>query len=287
MTEKSDQGEPGEGPGKSGYFPETTQNERTQNKKAPSEKSKNEETPTEKHPKHTKNTSQNQRHHRPNFDRAPTADSVLGSMSGDPKTTRQLDKVMSQLDPDGQAQLSDLVSRFASGGRKKGRMDEAEAYREQNPWHDTPREKPVFSLAEPLPRRFGSDQEGTLPESRAKDKPVFSLGEPLPHQVRKVQRVGTAGKQHAEDDVEQGLRKRPLKDQRDESSPDSDESAGTGETLRGDNTRRQSMSSWKTQKTHRGSQEQGTDAAQQFRVSKMRRLICFFPDRLPDLGAWF
>ncbi|KAJ4424885.1 hypothetical protein N0V82_000388 [Gnomoniopsis sp. IMI 355080] len=187
-------------------------------------------------------------------------------MSGDPKTTRQLDKVMSQLDSDGQAQLSELVSRFASGGRKKGRIDEAEAYREQNPWHDTPREKPVFSLAEPLPRKVGNDQEGTVPESRAKDRPVFSLGEPLPHQVRKVQRVATGSKQHAEDDVEQGLRKRPQKDQRDETSPDSDESADTGETLQGSNTRRQSTSSWKTQKTHRGSQDQGTDAAQQFRV---------------------
>lgn len=266
MRKDIDQGEPCEDSEKSGDSQEPTQNQDAQNKKDQSEKVRDESAQNEKPPNYR---SQTGGHQRPNFSRAPTADSVLASMSGDPKTTRQLDTVMSQLDAEGKAQLSDLVSRFASGARRKGRIDETEAYREQNPWHDTPRERPVFSLGEPFPRKDGSDPDSasvSIPDTRPKEKPVFSLGEPLPHKVRRMQRQGTAGRQPAEDDVEQGLRQRPQKEQRDDTSPDSQKTTDTGETLHGTHTR-QSMASVETQKTHRGSQDQGTDTAQQFRVS--------------------
>lgn len=265
MTEDTDQGEPGKASEKSGDHEKPSQNERARNEKAQDEEAQS-ENPQNPMP-------QNRQHLRPNFDRAPTADSVLVNMSGDPKTTRQLDTVMSQLDADGQAQLADLVSRFASGARRKGRIDEMEAYREQNPWHDTPREKPVFSLGEPFPRKDGNDSDTAsvaLPDNRTKDKPVFSLGEPLPHKVRNMRHSGIAGKHHAEDDVEQGLRKRPQKEGRDETSPDSNRTTHTDGTLQGHDSE-QSMSTIKTQKTHRGSQDQGTDAAQQFRVSDSSR----------------
>lgn len=270
MTKDIDQGEPCESLEKSGVFQESTQDQNAQNKKDQSGKVQDQGVQNERPQNYRSQTGQ---HLRPNFERAPTADSVLASMSGDPRTTRQLDTVMSQLDAEGQAQLSELVSRFASGARKKGRIDETEAYREQNPWHDSPRERPVFSLGEPFPRKDANDADTasvSIPDTRPKDKPVFSLGEPLPHKVRKMQRQGTAGKQPAEDDVEQGLRQRPQKEQRDDTSPDSHHTAGTGETLRGSHTRQSTAASVKTQKTHRGSQEQGTDTAQQFRVSDMR-----------------
>lgn len=269
MTRDIDQGEPCEDLEKSGYFPEPTQYHNVQNKKDQSGKDQNQSAQNEKP---SNNRLQTGQHQRPNFSRAPTADSVLASMSGDPRTTRQLDTVMSQLDAEGKAQLSDLVSRFASGARRKGRIDETEAYREQNPWHDTPREKPVFSLGEPFPRKDSNDPDSasvSIPDPRPKEKPVFSLGEPLPHKVRRVQRQGTAGKQPAEDDVEQGLRQRPQKEERDNTSPDSHDTAGTGETLHESHTRQSTTASVQTQKTHRGSQDQGTDTAQQFRVSDM------------------
>lgn len=278
MTKDIDQGEPCEDLEKSGYFQKPTQDQNAHNKKDQSGKDQNQSAQNEKPPNSRSQTGQ---HQRPNFSRAPTADSVLASMSGDPKTTRQLDTVMSQLDAEGKAQLSDLVSRFASGARKKGRIDETEAYREQNPWHDTPRERPVFSLGEPFPRKDGSDPDSatvSIPDTRPKEKPVFSLGEPLPHKVRRVQRQGTAGSQPAEDDVEQGLRQRPQKEQRDDISPDSHHTAGTGETLHGSQTRQSTTASVKTQKTHRGSQDQGTDAAQQFRVSDIASsLLVYYP----------
>lgn len=275
MTENIDHGEPGEGLGKSGDGPETTQNEDLQNKKSQNDISQNEALQTEKSDNNILQNDKTQvtKPRRPTFERSNTADSVLANMSGDPKTTRQLEAVMSQLDPEGKAQLAELASRFASGARRKGRVDEMEAYREQNPWHDSPRERPVFSLGEPFPRRDGIDQESpsvSLPDNRTKDRPVFSLGEPLPRKVRRVQREGIA-KQKAEDDIEQGLRQRPQRDQNDQTTPDSDKTADTDETLQGNHSRRQSMSSVKTQKTHRGSQDQGTDTAQQFRVSDAKR----------------
>lgn len=278
MTKDIDQGEPCESLEKSGDSQEPTQKLNAQNKKDQSEKAQNQSlgAQNEKPSNYRLQTGQ---HQRPNFSRAPTADSVLASMSGDPKTTRQLDTVMSQLDAEGKEQLSDLVSRFASGARRKGRIDETEAYREQNPWHDTPRERPVFSLGEPFPRKDGNDQDSvsvSVPDTRSKEKPVFSLGEPLPHKVRRVQRQGTAGRQPAEDDVEQGLRQRPQKEQRDDTSPDSQKTTDTSDTLHGSHAR-QSAASIKTQKTHRGSQDQGTDTAQQFRVSNSRYVLSRLP----------
>lgn len=216
---------------------------------------------------------------RPNFDRSPTADSVFANISGDPKTTRQLDSIMAQLGPDGQAQLADLASRFASGARRKGRIDEMEAYCEQNPWYDTPRERPVFSLGEPFPRKGGNDQESpslAMHDNRTKDKPVFSLGEPLPRKVRKSQREEAAAKQKAEDDVEQGFQQRLQRDETDQTTPDSDEMGDTGETFRG-SLSRESMSPMKTKSNHRNEQDQGTDMAQKYRVSDTRLYIHVFP----------
>lgn len=258
MSDDTECGEPGEGSGQSWNAHEATQNRNPQGEKPQN------------------NESQNHKARRPNLTRSTTADSVFKSMSGDPKTTRQLDAIMSQLDPDGQAHLADLASRFASGARRKGRIDEMEVYREQNPWHDTPREKPHFSLGEPFPRKDGNDQQSpslALHDNRDKAKPVFSLGEPLPRTVRRTQRAEAAAKQQAEDDVEQGLRQQQQQQHQegrsDQASPASNETSGTGEMLQGSQSR-QSISSLKTQRTHRGAQDQGTDMAQKYRVSDWR-----------------
>lgn len=207
---------------------------------------------------------------RPNFDRSPTADSVLASMTGDPKTNRQLDTIMAQLDAQGQAQLAELAARFASGARKRGRIDEFEAYREQNPWYDAPRDKPLYSLGSPFPRKGEADQEPPqLSTSGAgkKDHPVYSLGQPLPRRVRKAQQQAEDdAKRQTEDDVEQGFRQQPPKHADQGTTPGLSEPV---DPLQG----RQSMASartQRTQRTHRASNEQGTDMAQKFRIDADR-----------------
>ncbi|CAN8097968.1 unnamed protein product [Discula destructiva] len=181
-------------------------------------------------------------------------------MSGDPKTNRQMDLIMEQLDAEGQAQLAELASRFASGARRKGRIEESEAYREQNPWYDSPREKPLFSLGEPFPRKGDKDHDDPYfspPSADKKEKPVYSLGQPLPRTIRKGQRLGDENAQQpSEGDVEQGLRQRYPQQPDEEDAPNS---------LRPINTR-QSAASARTKATHRGSQDQGTDMAQKFRI---------------------
>lgn len=216
------------------------------------------------------------RRNRPNFDRAPTADSVMASLSGDPKADRQMDYIMGQLDAQGQAQLAELASRFASSARRKGRVDEFEAYREQNPWYDSPRDKPLYSLGSPLPRKDDNEQEnpqGGVPTAGKKDRPVYSLGTPLPRRVRKVQKGDEdAAVPPAEDDVEQGLRRRPShqpSQHPDQETPDSQETVNPVQALQG----QQSLASMRTAKReegHKRSQDQGTDMAQKFRVDGNR-----------------
>lgn len=172
---------------------------------------------------------------------------------------------MEQLDEHGQTQLAELASRFASSARKKGRIDEFEAYREQNPWHDLPKEKPLFSLGDTLPRKDNNEQDPlSTPSAGKKSEPVYSLGTPLPRKVRKVQRkTDEAAKRLDEDDLEQGLRQRPSRQPHQQpdqtNSPDSDDTVPTLQE-------RPSMASNHERREHRHSQDEGTDMAQKFRV---------------------
>lgn len=176
--------------------------------------------------------------------RASTTASVLGSMEGDPETSQKIDRVMDQLDEQGKDELRVLASRVATGAKRKGRIAQEDRYLEQNPWHDQGGEKTLFSLGEPLPHKEGNYSERNPWHGQEKEKPVFSLGEPLPRTVRKRNHPEAAAKQ-AEEDVEQGMRRRPTKEgKQDAATPETDR---TEETLQ--NTR-----------SHRGEQDQGTDS---------------------------
>lgn len=175
--------------------------------------------------------------------RASTTASVLGSMEGDPETSRKMDRVMDQLDDQGKNELRVLASRVATGAKRKGRIAQEDQYLAQNPWHDQGSDKPLFSLGEPLPRRDDNYGERNHWHGQEKEKPVFSLGEPLPRTVRKGNHPDAAARQ-TQEDVEQGLRRRPTKDGQDAATPETDK---TDRTLH-DN------------RSHRGEQDQGTDS---------------------------
>lgn len=180
--------------------------------------------------------------------RASTTASVLGSMEGEPETVQRMDHVMDQLDDKGKDELKVLASRVATGAKRKGRIDQADKYLAQNPWHDQEKEEPVFSLASPLPRRDDGSGERKPTPAQEKEKPVFSLGEPLPRTVRKRNHPEAVAEKQAQEDVEQGLRRRPTRDgQEDAATPESDR---TERTLQ-DNRRPGS---------HLGDQDQGTDS---------------------------
>lgn len=197
------------------------------------------------------------------------AASIIDNMRSDPKTAQQVQKVMSQLDAEGQAQLAELASQVALGARRKGRVDAADAYREQNPWHDTPREKAVFSLGDPLPHPDEKYQEKNPWHGKLKEKPVFSLGEPLPRKVRRGRQAKAEDhqqqQQEEEEDVEQGLRRRPttsggLQQPQPQGTTDADQSDDTLQE-----TRRTATAS-----THRTEQDQGTDMARKFQIDADR-----------------
>lgn len=187
------------------------------------------------------------------------ASSIIENMRTDPKTAQQVQNVMTQLDPDGQTQLADLAAQVAVGARRKGRMD-SPAYRDQNPWHDTPKEKPVFSLGEPLPHKDEDYPEKNPWYGKLKEKPVFSLGEPLPHKVRRARQAQAEARQQ-EEDVEQGMRRRP--------TGGSQQQGAKTEADRSDDTLQESRRT-ETRGTHRTDQDQGTDAARKFQIDADR-----------------
>lgn len=82
-----------------------------------------------------------------------------------------------------------------------------------------------------------------------RDKPVFSLGEPLPHTVRRPK-----ASKNDDEDVEQGLRRRPTKDV----ATDSDD------TLQ--EARPQKSSERPQQQQQQGDQEEGTETAKKFQI---------------------
>lgn len=188
--------------------------------------------------------------------------SVIEHMRADPKTADQLQKIMSQLDPDGQADLADLASHVAAGARRKGRVDN-DTYREQNPWHDTPREKPVFSLGEPLPRPGDDYQEKNPWHGKMREQPVFSLGEPLPHKVRRA-RQAKKDKQQQEEDVEQGMRRRPTA-----GSQQPPQQYATTEPDHSDDTL-QDAPRLQEGEAHKTDTDQGTDMAKKFQIDSDR-----------------
>lgn len=184
--------------------------------------------------------------------------SVIDHMRADPKTAEQLQKVMSQLDADGQAYLADLASHVATGARRKGRVD-SDAYREQNPWHDTPKERPIFSLGEPLPRPGEDYQEKNPWHGKVREEPVFSLAEPLPHKVRHARQAKKDEQQ--EEDVEQGMRRRP--------TAGSQQQHGNSEPEHSDDTLQEAPRLQKGE-THKTDQDQGTDMAKKFQIDAGR-----------------
>lgn len=162
-------------------------------------------------------------------------------------------RVLSQLDTQGKAELSDLATRVASGGKRRGRIAHEQEYLAQNPWHDRPKDKPVYSLGTPLPHNTPSGTQEADPwHERVHEQPNFSLGEPLPRTVRRLD-PGATGKRQ-EEDVEKGLRKRPKKDAQD--TPDTEGSDETLSESRKDQSKTPQL----------GDDEQGTDMAQKFRI---------------------
>lgn len=169
---------------------------------------------------------------------------------------------MSQLDDNGKTELKELASSVATSAKRKGRIAQEEEYREQNPWHDQAKDKPVFSLATPLPHPENDYAERNPWNEKSKEKPVFSLGEPLPRTVRQRRHAEAVAKQEQED-VEQGLRRPPTKDDQDDATPATDETDETDETL-------QEARPTPSRTSHKGEQDQGTDMAHKFQVDADR-----------------
>lgn len=178
-------------------------------------------------------------------------------MRADPKTAHHLHNIMSQLDSDGKAQLVELASHVANGTKRKGRVDD-ETYRELNPWHDKEKDEPVFSLGEPLPHTDEDYHQRNPWHGQVKERPVFSLGEPLPHTVRKG-RSAHAEATQKEEDVEQGLRKRPTKST-------TQQEQDTAELHHSDDTLHGSPQAKPPRTAHHTEQDEGTDMAQKFQI---------------------
>lgn len=204
------------------------------------------------------------------------ATDIIDSMRSDPKTAQQVQNIMSQLDADGQAYLADLASQVAKGARRKGRVED-ESYREQNPWHDTSREKPVFSLGEPLPHTDDDYQEKNPWHGKLKDRPIFSLGEPLPHKVRRGRQQAKASEaqkqQQQEEDAEQGaaMHRQPTAGSNAQQSQL--QGSRTDEAERSDDTlfqHAQRIGTGGTTGTGRTEQDQGTDMARKFQIDADR-----------------
>lgn len=76
---------------------------------------------------------------------------TLGRMNENPKTSDKMARVMAQLNDEGMGSLEELMNEFAKQQAKpKGQLTSSD-YRDQNPWYDQGRNKPNFSLGEPLP----------------------------------------------------------------------------------------------------------------------------------------
>lgn len=189
--------------------------------------------------------------------------SIMDSMRADPRTAPQVQNVISQLDSDGQAHLVDLASHVATGARRKGRVED-ESYREQNPWHDAPKDKQIFSLGEPLPHADEDYQEKNPWHDKLREEPVFSLGEPLPHKVRRG-RQAHKGDVQQEEDVEQGMRRRPTGGSQQPQQQQQQQQRPTIETGHSDDTLRETRRVG-TRDTHLTDQDQGTDTARKYQI---------------------
>lgn len=189
------------------------------------------------------------------------ASSNIDSIRSDPRTAKKYDNIMSQLDADGKAQLAELYSDQVINARRKGRVHDDD-YHKQNPWHDAPKEKPIFSLGAPLPHKDEDYLKKNPWHGKPKDKPHFNLGEPLPHKVRWNQqaRTKTQQQQQDEEDVEQGMRRRPTAGSQQQGTTDADRSDDTLQE-----TRRT-----ETAATHKTEQDQGTDMAKKFQIDADR-----------------
>lgn len=82
---------------------------------------------------------------------------TLGRMNENPKTLDKMSQVTAQLDDEGIGNLEQLINEFAKQQAKpKGQLTSSD-YRDQNPWYDQGRDRPNFSLGEPLPH-VGEEQ---------------------------------------------------------------------------------------------------------------------------------
>jgi hypothetical protein len=93
------------------------------------------------------------RNTRPAMTRCPSTSTsyTLERMNEDPKNSEKMSRVMAQLDDEGMGNLEQLIQEFAKQRAKpKGQLTSMD-YRDQNPWYDKGRNKPNFSLGEPLP----------------------------------------------------------------------------------------------------------------------------------------
>lgn len=104
---------------------------------------------------------------RPERSRASTtASNTILKMTADRSTADKMANVVSQLDPEAQAQLEELVGEFdrtRKNRRERPKGHTTPEYQEQNPWHDQEK-RPNHSLAEPLPRKDGDADERNNPK---------------------------------------------------------------------------------------------------------------------------
>lgn len=136
-----------------------------------------------------------------------------------------------------------------------------EGYAAQNPWHDRAKDKPVFSLGEPLPHSPTVDDgqhQGPSSDSEKPKYPNFSLGEPLPHKVRKHGQHSPAA-----DDVEQGLSQKPTQNDDNEVEKPADKGHNTPDT-------EATITQHPTRNEHPHDDEQGTEMAHRFQVDADR-----------------
>lgn len=115
--------------------------------------------------KHTRGTdkSSDKPKKRPTMTSRPSTSTsyTLGRMNEDPKTSDKMSQVMAQLDDEGMGNLEQLITGFAKQKAKpKGQLASTD-YRDQNPWYDKGRNKPNFSLGEPLPHVGEENSERT------------------------------------------------------------------------------------------------------------------------------
>ncbi|ROW08325.1 hypothetical protein VMCG_03010 [Cytospora schulzeri] len=196
-----------------------------------------------------------------------TASNTINKMTANPSTAYKMANVVSQLDPEGKAQLDELVGEFDKNRHRRREKPKGEIaspdYQEQNPWHDQERKTPNFSLGEPFPRKD-------------EDMDALNMEQPFPHTVRRRGRSDASKLQ--QDDVEQGLRQKQTQKQgqkQGQSMPpsetpaaDSDESEKTLSAEPEPNWMRmaktQSLRASKTQS--KTDQDEGTDMARRFQV---------------------